>query len=252
IELHGQDQISLNYNLQVGAVTESVTVTGSEPLLQSESATVSTVIESAQIENTPLNGRNVMNLSALTPGVVPQGATSGNPLNNQSSIGNYTNPAGWNNFQIGGGVAGDNLVYVDGGPLNLPTNNWMGYIPGQDSVQEFRVETNNISSEWGGYYGGVLLFTTKSGTNELHGSVYEYFRNTVLDANSFFGNRTNVPRPPVAQNQYGVSLGGPLKKNKLFLFGNWEGFANRTGVPYTTVVPSVAETTGDFTADPAI
>ena len=252
IELHGQDQAEINFNLTVGAVSESVTVSSSEPLLQSDSSTVSTVIEEQTIADAPLNGRNVMGLAALTPGVVPQGATSGNPLNNQSSIGNYTNPAGWNNFQIGGGVAGDNLVYVDGGPLNLPTNNWMGYIPGQDSVQEFRVETNSISSEFGGYYGGVLLFSTKSGTNELHGSAYEYFRNTLLDANNFFNNRTNVKRPPVAQNQYGVSLGGPLKKNKLFLFGNWEGFANRTGVPYTTVVPSVAETTGDFTADPAI
>ena len=252
IELHGQDQAQINFNLSVGAVSESVTVTSSEPLLQSDSSTVSTVIEEQQIADAPLNGRNVMGLAALTPGVVPQGATSGNPLNNQSSIGNYTNPAGWNNFQIGGGVAGDNLVYVDGGPLNLPTNNWMGYIPGQDSVQEFRVETNNISSEWGGYYGGVILFSTKSGTNDIHGSAYEYFRNTVLDANSFFNNRTNVKRPPVAQNQYGIAFGGPLKKNKLFLFGNWEGFVNRTGVPYTTVVPSVAETTGDFTADPPI
>jgi hypothetical protein len=252
VELHAQDDLALNYGLEVGSVTQSVTVTATEPLLQSESATVSTVIEEQQIANAPLNGRNVMGLAALAPGVVPQGATNGNPLNNQSSIGNYTNPAGWNNFQIGGGVAGDNLVYVDGGPLNLPTNNWMGYIPGQDSVQEFRVETNNISSEWGGYYGGVLLFSTKSGTNELHGSVYEYFRNTLLDANSFFNNRTNVQRPPVQQNQYGVALGGPIKKNKLFLFGNWEGFADRVGVPYTTVVPSVAETTGDFTADPPI
>ena len=252
IELHGQDELALNYQLQLGSVSESVTVSTAEPLLQSESSTVSTVIEEQQIANAPLNGRNVMGLAALTPGVVPQGATSGNPLNNQSSIGNYTNPAGWNNFQIGGGVAGDNLVYVDGGPLNLPTNNWMGYIPGQDSVQEFRVETNNISSEWGGYYGGVMLFSTKSGTNTIHGSVYEYFRNTVLNANSFFNNRTNVSRPPVQQNQYGVSLGGPLKKNKAFLFGNWEGFANRTGVPYQTVVPTLAETTGDFRADPVI
>jgi hypothetical protein len=252
IELHGQDELAINFSMQLGSVSESVTVTSAEPLLQSESSTVSTVIEQEQIADAPLNGRNVMGLAALTPGVVPQGATNGNPLNNQSSIGNYTNPAGWNDFQIGGGVAGDNLVYVDGGPLNLPTNNWMGYIPAQDSVQEFRVETNNISSEWGGYYGGVMLFTTKSGTDQIHGSAYEYFRNTVLDANSFFNNRTNVHRPPVQQNQYGVALGGPLKKDKIFLFGNWEGFADRVGVPYTTVVPSGPETTGDFTADPAI
>jgi hypothetical protein len=248
IELHGQDEVALNYSLVVGSVTESVTVTSSEPLLQSQSSTVSTVIEAHQIENTPLNGRNVMNLSALTPGVVPQGATNGNPLNNQAAIGNYTNPAGWGNYQVGGAVTGQNVTYIDGGPINLMGQNWMGFIPGQDSIQEFRVETNNISSEWGGYYGGVLNFSTKSGTNDLHGSAYEYLRNTVLDANSYFNNQTGVKRPPVQQNQYGVSLGGPLKRNKLFLFGNWEGFVNRTGLPYQTVVPSVAETTGDFRA----
>ena len=248
IELHGQDEIAINYNLQVGSVTESVTVTSAEPLLQSDSSTVSTVIESQQIENTPLNGRNVMNLSALTPGVVPQGATGGNPLNNQAAIGNYTNPAGWGNYQVGGAVTGQNITYVDGGPLNMMAQNWMGYIPGQDSIQEFRVETNNIGAEYGGYFGGVLLFSTKSGTNDIHGSVYEYFRNTVLDANSYFNNQHGVVRPPVNQNQYGVSLGGPLKRNKLFLFGNWEGFVDRVGLPYQTVVPSVAETTGDFRA----
>ena len=248
IELHGQDELAINYSLTVGSVTESVTVSSSAPLLQSDSATVSTVIESQQVENTPLNGRNVMNLSALTPGVVPQGATSGNPLNNQASIGNYTNPAGWGNYQVGGAVTGQNITYVDGAPLNVMAQNWMGYIPGQDSIQEFRVETNNVSSEFGGYYGGVLLFSTKSGTNDLHGSAYEYFRNTVLDANSYFNNQTGVIRPPVNQNQYGVSLGGPLKKNKLFLFGNWEGFSDRVGLPYQTVVPSVPETTGDFRA----
>ena len=246
IELHGQDEISLNYGMELGSVNESVTVTTSEPLLQSESSTVSTVIESTQIQNTPLNGRNVMNLSALTPGVVPQGATSGNPLNNQASIGNYTNPAGWGNYQIGGAVTGQNLTYVDGALVNVVGQNWMGFIPSQDSVQEFRVQTNNISSEFGEYYGGVLLFSTKSGTNELHGSAYEYFRNTIFNANSFFNNRTNVPRPPVEQNQYGVAVGGPLKKNRAFLFGNWEGFANRTGLPYVTVVPTQAETLGDF------
>jgi hypothetical protein len=246
IDVHGQDQIALNYGMELGSVNESVTVTTSEPLLQSESSTVSTVIEASQIQNTPLNGRNVMNLSALTPGVVPQGATSGNPLNNQASIGNYTNPAGWGNYQIGGAVTGQNLTYVDGAIVNVVGQNWMGFIPAQDSVQEFRVQTNNISSEFGGYYGGVLLFSTKSGTNEVHGSAYEYLRNTVFNANSFFNNRTNVPRPPVVQNQYGVAVGGPLRRNKAFIFGNWEGFANRTGLPYVTVVPTLAETQGDF------
>jgi hypothetical protein len=252
IELHGQDEIAINYTLQVGPITETITVSASAPLLQSDSATVSTVIESRQIENTPLNGRNVMNLSALTPGVVPQGATSGNPLNNQAAIGNYTNPAGWGNYQIGGAISGGNTAYVDGGPLNLPIANWMGFIPSQDSIQEFRVETNNISSEYGGYYGGVINFTTRSGASDLHGTAYEYFRNTVLDANSYLNNRTGVARPPLQQNQYGLALGGPIKRNKAFFFGNWEGYRNRTGLPYETQVPTLAETTGDFTADTPI
>lgn len=252
IELHAQDEVAINFRLEVGSVSETITVNSGQPLLQTQSGTVSTVIESQQIQNTPLNGRNVMNLAALTPGVIPQGATSGNPLGNQAAIGNYTNPAGWDNYQIGGAVTGENLVFVDGAPLNLPTQNWIAYIPTQDSIQEFRVETNNISSEYGEYYGGVLNFTTKSGTNHVHGSAYEYFRNTVLDANNYFNNQTGVPRPPLQQNQYGVALGGPLKKNKLFIFGSWEGYANRTGLPYETVVPTAAETTGDFTADPPI
>lgn len=251
IVLHAGDEIAYDYKLQVGSRPESVTVTA-EGQLQTESATVSTVIESQQIENTPLNGRNVMNLTSLAPGVVPQGATSGNPLNNQAAIGNYTNPAGWGNYQIGGAISGANITYLDGAPLNLPTQNWMGFIPTQDSIQEFRVETNNASPEFGEYYGGVINFTTKSGTNDFHGTVYEYFRNTVLDANSFFNNRTGVPRPPVHQNQYGISVGGPLKKNKAFFFGSWEGYRNRTGLPYETVVPTPAETTGDFTADSPI
>ena len=249
IALHGQDQVDFNFHLEVGAVTESVAVTSGEVLLHTDDTTVSTVIGSQQIEDTPLNGRNVMNLAELTPGVVPQGATSGNPLGNQAAIGNYTNPAGWGDYQIGGGIAGTNTEYVDGGPLNIPISNWMGFIPTQDAVQEFRVQTNNISSEYGRYYGGVITFTTKSGTDAFHGGVYEYFRNTVLDANSFFNNRNGVARPPVQQNQYGASLGGPIKKGKAFFFFNWEGFSNHSGLPYQTTVPTVAETTGDFTAD---
>lgn len=250
IELHGQDEVAINYQLQVGSVTESVTVTA-ENALQTESATVSTVIGSRQIENMPLNGRNVMNLTSLTPGVIPQGATSGSPLGNQAAIGNYTNPAGWGNYQIGGGISGANTEYVDGAPLNLPVANWIGILPSQDAIQEFRVETNNISPEYGRYYGGVINFTTKSGTDQFHGTAYEYFRNTVLDANSFFNTAANpqVNRPPVQQNQYGASLGGPLKKDKLFFFGSWEGYKNRSGLPYLTQVPTIPETTGDFRAD---
>ena len=252
IEIHVGETALLNYQLVVGSVRETATVEASAILLDSATSTVGQVIEARQIEDTPLNGRNVMNLLALAPGVVPQGATSGAATNNQPSIGNYTNPAGWSNYQIGGGVAGQNALYLDGAPLNVPIQNWIGLIPAEDSVSEFRVDSNNLSPEFGRYYGGVISFLTKSGLNEFHGSAYEYFRNTILDANNFFNNRANIERPPLVQNQYGVSFGGPVVKNKVFFFANWEGFANRAGLPYSARVPTAAERVGDFTNDRSI
>ena len=248
VEVHVGETVSLSYTLQVGSVKETVTVEGNAIVLDTDSTTVGQVIEDRQIQDMPLNGRNVMNLLALVPGVVPQGATSGNALNNQAAIGNYTNPAGWANYQIGGGIAGQNAEYVDGAPINLPVQNWVGLVPVQDAIREFRVESNNISPEYGRYYGGVVNFSTKSGTNEFHGTLYEYFRNTLLNANNFFNNRAGVQRPPLSQNQYGVSLGGPVVKNKAFFFANWEGFANRSGLPFAARVPTAAERVGDFTA----
>jgi hypothetical protein len=249
IEIHVGETATLNYTLAIGSVRDTVTVEASAVALESATTTVGQVIEDRQIQDTPLNGRNVMNLLALAPGVVPQGATSGAATNNQPSIGNYTNPAGWSNYQIGGGIAGQNALSLDGAPLNVPIQNWVGLIPAQDGIREFRVDSNNISPEYGRYYGGVISFSTKSGTNELHGTAYEYFRNTILNANNFFNNRSKIERPPLTQNQYGISLGGPVAKNKLFFFANWEGYANRAGLPYAARVPTAAELTGDFTND---
>ena len=249
IEIHVGETAVLDYKLAVGSTRDTVIVKASAILLDSATSTVGQVIEDRQIEDTPLNGRNVMNLLALAPGVVPQGATSGAATNNQPSIGNYTNPAGWSNYQIGGGIAGQNVSYLDGAVLNVPIQNWIGLIPAEDSVSEFRVDTNNISPEFGRYYGGVVSFLTKSGSNEFHGSAYEYLRNTILDANNFFNNRANIERPPLVQNQYGISFGGPLVKNKMFFFANWEGYANRAGLPYSARVPTTAERAGDFTKD---
>jgi Carboxypeptidase regulatory-like domain len=249
IQLHLGETTTLNYELAVGSILESVTVEPSAVRLDAATTTVGQVIEKKQIEDTPLNGRNVMNLLALAPGVVPQGATSGPATNNQPSIGNYTNPAGWSNYQIGGGVAGQNALYLDGAPLNLPIQNWIGLIPAADSVSEFRVDTNNISGEFGRYYGGVISILTESGSNDFHGSAYEYFRNAILNANNFFNNRANIERPPLVQNQYGFALGGPVIQNKLFFFVNWEGYANRAGLPYSARVPTAAERIGDFTSN---
>ena len=252
IEIHVGETATLNYALTIGSVRDTVTVEASAVILDQSTSTVGQVIEGRQILDTPLNGRNVMNLLALAPGVVPQGATSGSPLNNQPSIGNYTNPAGWSNYQIGGGIAGQNALALDGAPLNVPIQNWVGLIPAEDSIREFRVDSNNISPEYGRYYGGVINFSTKSGTNEFHAAASEYFRNTLLNANNFFNNRSGTVRPPLNQNQYGLSGGGPLMRNKMFFFVNWEGFANRAGLPFAARVPTAFEQAGDFTHDAPI
>jgi hypothetical protein len=244
IRIHVGATAALNYELALGAIHDTLTVRASAVVLDSEATTVGQIIDDRQIQDTPLNGRNVMNLLALTPGVVPQGATSGAATNNQPAIGNYTNPAGWSNYRIGGGVAGQNSFFLDGAPLNLPIQNWIGLIPSQDSVSEFRVDSNSVSPEFGRYYGGIVSFLTKSGSNEFHGTAYEYFRNTVLDANNFFNNRMSIQRPPLAQNQYGLSLGGPLVKNRLFFFVNWERYANRAGLPYVARVPTAVGMSG--------
>jgi hypothetical protein len=231
--------------MEVGAVETQVLVTAAAPMLDTQSSTVGAVVEGKVIQETPLNGRNVMNLIALTPGVVPQGSSSGSVLSNQHG-GTFSNPAGWGNYQIGGGMAGQSAMFVDGQPLNGTQNNSPVIVPAQDIIQEFRVETNTVSPEFGRFAGGVVNMTTKQGSNEWHGSAYEYLRNKVFNANDFFNNRNNQPRPEWTQNQYGVILGAPIKKDKAFFFAAWEGFRLRLGDPINTPVPTTAMLNGDF------
>jgi len=256
IELHVEDQASIDYTLSVGSVSEDVTVAASTPLIETESPTVSQVIEGRQVLDTPLNGRNVMNLVALTPGVIPQGSTSGNTSNNTNG-GGFTNPFAFNNYQIAGGLAGQSSVYIDGAPVNLALGHTLAFVLPQDAIQEFRVETSVINPQYGEFGGGIINFATKSGTSKVHGTVYEYLRNNVLNANTFFNNQTivngaPVPRPEFTQNQFGASIGGPIKKNKVFYFGSYEGFQLALGVPNVGRVPTPAELNGDFRADPPI
>jgi hypothetical protein len=254
IDVQVQTATRIDATLQVGDVRQIVHVTSETPLLQTQSASLGQTIEGSNVQNMPLNGRNLMNLVALVPGVVPQGATQGSVLNNQAAIGNYSNPAGWNNYQIGGAIAGASGEYVDGVALNIIGNNpgWIAFVPVQDAIQEFKVETNNVDPAFGRFGGGVVSFSTKSGTNAFHGSTYEFFRNTVLDANNFFLNRNGVPRSKLNQNQYGATLGGPLLRNKLFFFFSWEGYQERAGLPYSGVIPTPQQLTGNFSGLPTI
>ena len=242
-----QSTSKIDLALEVGDVTQTVEVTAQTPLLQPESSSLGQVIDERKTTTLPLNGRNPLNLVALVPSVVPQGGSMSNP--------NGQNPFAWGNYQIGGGMANQSMVWLDGSPVNGSYINITALIPTQDSLQEFKVATNNLSPEYGRFAGGVVNFTTKSGTNDIHGVVWEYLRNKVLDANTFFNNKNGTPRGAFTQNQYGFNVGGPIfipkiynGKNKTFFFVDYEGFRLRQGASYTETVPTLAERGGDLSS----
>ena len=233
--------------VQVGTANETVEVTSQAALLETQQATVGQVVEGRSVEEMPLNGRNVLNLLALAPGVVPlqnvQAASAASGLMGTFAGGNY---------MISGGIPDAGIEFLDGGTINTGYINALAFVPSQDAVQEFKIESNNISPEYGGTEDGVVTMVTKSGTNQLHGSVFEYLRNTLLNSNTFFGNRAALARPPFIQNQFGATAGGPIKRNKLFFFGSWEAVRTALGTTTTYTVPTgalvSAATTGNLSS----
>ncbi len=251
VDLQIEAQVTLDYSLNVGAASDVVTVNADSSILETTSPTISQVIEGRQVQDTPLNGRNTMNLVTLTPGVVPQGGTSGAASNN-SNGGAFTNANSFGNYQIAGGLAGQSSVYLDGAPLNVLFANSVTFVVTQDAVQEFRVESSVVNPQYGQFGGGVVSFGTKPGGNRLHGTLYEYFRNTIFNANNFFNNQFAIGRPKFNQNQFGATIGGPIMKDKVFFFISYEGYRLAQGVINQGRVPTQAELNGDFTADPKI
>jgi Carboxypeptidase regulatory-like domain len=228
------DQVArIDFNLEIGATSETVSVTAAAVLLDAETSTLSTVIQNQQITELPLNGRDPIDLVALSPGIRIQGGFGG---------------AGgsWNNFSSNGGLANANSVLVEGLALDLAQMNAPAYVPPVDATQEFRVQTNAFSAENDRTAGAVVNFSIKSGTNQLHGSAYEFLRNKSLDGNDFFQNRAGNPRPKFIENQFGGSFGGPIKKNKTFYFANYEEYRLRNGSPSLTTVPTDLQKQGNF------
>src|SRR6202048_822660 len=176
-----QQSAKIDVSLGIGQASETVEVTSETPLLQSETSSLGQVVEQRKANELPLNGRNIYTLAAISPSVVPQGDTTGTPVGK--------NPVDFANYQIGGSFANQSAEYLDGQPLNIGYINLPLLTPTQDSVQEFKVQTSNLGAEWGRFAGGVINLTTKSGTNAWHGSVYEYFRNKVLNANEYFNKQ---------------------------------------------------------------
>jgi hypothetical protein len=242
-----RDQIVVNVQstprieatLQLGSLEETVSVTGEAPLLQTENASVGTVVGSRAVQELPLNGRNVLNLIAVAPTVVPQGSSDG------SLTGKNVFAAG--NYQIGGGVANQSASLYDGVPLqDMSYGNIVALTPSPEAVEEFRVQTNNSSAEFGRFTGGVINMASRSGSNSFRGSLFEYHRNKALNSNTFFGERAGLDKPPFVQNNFGGVLGGPVVRNKLFFFSSYEGYRNREGVLFRRTVPTAAMKVGDF------
>jgi Carboxypeptidase regulatory-like domain len=240
-----QQSLRIDAAMQVGDFSQTVVISAETPFLQPNTSSLGQVVEQRKANELPLNGRNVFNLVALSPAVVPQGQSSGTPVG--------TNPFGWGNYQIGGSFANQSAEYLDGQPLNIGYINLPVLIPTQDSVQEFKVQTNSLGPEWGKFSGGVINISTKSGTNVIHGEAYEYLRNRVFNANNFFNNLNAVERAPFTQNQFGANAGGPVYiprvydgRNETFWFFSWEGFRLRQGQTFTTTVPTELQRQGNF------
>lgn len=185
------DQVGgLNFAMEVGEAQETVTVEASSILLDTATATVANMVENKQVTELPLNGRSPMDLVALSPGIRVQGTFGGRLVMSGT-------PGGaWMDFSFNGGLAGGNAVLVEGLALEMSQLNTPSYIPPPDATQEFRVASNPFSAENNRTTGAVVNFSIKSGTNQLHGSLYEFWRNRDLNANDFFQNRAGNHRPP--------------------------------------------------------
>jgi hypothetical protein len=210
--------------------------------IQTSDATLGQVITSQQVADLPLNGRDFVQLATLTPGTSqetnPNSFFNGGPSSEASARGSFS-------LSVGGSRANSTDWLLDGNDNNELTSGAISILSSIDSIQEFKVLTYNYSAEWGTRGGPTVLVTTKSGTNKLHGSLFEFLRNTELDARSFFAASTEK----FNLNQFGGSVGGPIKKDKLFFFADIEQKDQRHGIPFTGLVPSLAQRNGDFSRD---
>jgi hypothetical protein len=242
VVLHVQDRLEINFEMTVGGMSESITVEGGAPLLNTSDASVSTLIGNRFVENMPLNGRSFGSLLDLTPGVVLTAATF--PDQGQFSVNGQRPDA--NYFMVDGvaanlGTSSSNLG--QGGAGQLPAVSAFGgmsNLVSLDALQEFRVQTSTFAPEYGRTPGAQVSVVTKSGTNALHGTAFEYFRNDVLDANDWFANKKGLKKAELRQNDFGGVLGGPIKKDRLFFFASYEGLRVRQPKVANTYVPSVA------------
>jgi Carboxypeptidase regulatory-like domain/TonB dependent receptor len=245
IVLHVNETVNVDYALEVGSVNETVTVMGEAPLLETAQSSQGAVIDNAKVANLPLNMRDPFTLAALTPGVQP-----GNGFFTPRV---FQEQAFQTNFSVNGGASFQNDILLDGTSNTVAGHGQLAMTPSVDAIEEFKVETSNYSAEFGRSGGGIVNIVTKSGTNSLRGTIYEFLRNRNLDANDFFSNRAGLPRPPFVFNQFGFTVGGPVVlpklyngHNRTFFFFGYEGARARRASFAAETVPTADMRLGDF------
>ena len=243
VDLHVNENKTLNIDLQVGQVTETVTVTSDAAAVETRSGEVSSLISEKQVTELPLNGRNYAQLALMVPGVSPV---------TQAGAGGAFGTRGTGldsgvDMSVNGNQSNTNLWTVDGvNNMDVGSNRTLLVFPSVDSIQEFRVERNSFSAEFGQAQGAVVNLITKGGSNDFHGSAFEFYRNDSLNATSFFLNRSGQPKAQLNYNNFGGNFSGPIIKNRVFFFWSEEWRRERRGTVLSSRVPTAAEKTGDF------
>src|SRR4051812_40625828 len=227
--------VRVDIALQIGSATESVQVTAAPPLLQTESSSLGTIETERRISELPLNGRNFIQLAYLGPGA------NGGQTGTNVSGGVFENERANEAVSVNGLRVSNNNFLLNGVDNNEFGLGGVVVLPPPDAIQEFRTEENSMSAEFG-RGGAAVNVVLKSGTNQIHGGAYEFIRNDKLDAVNYF----NQGQQPFKRNQFGAFLGGPIKKNRTFIFGDYEGSRLRESNPFISTVPTDAERAGDF------
>ena len=233
VTLQVNQELRLDISLDVGPISEELVVTAPETALRKDSSVVGTVIENRQITNLPLDGRNFLELSLLVPGVSPAAQGSANSVRGDFA------------FSVNGAREDSNSFLLDGVYNIDPKLNSVAVTPPVDAIREFELLTSTYDASFGRNVGGQVNVVLKSGSNSLHGSAYEFFRNAALDARNFFAP-ADQGDPKYQRNQFGFALGGPIVKNRTFFFVDYEGSRVREGITRVTNVPTLAERNGDF------
>jgi len=236
------------FQLEVGQLSETITVSAEATLVETSNATHGIVIDERKVVDLPLNGRNFTQLGTLIPGVVaPPGSLGGQ--NGDATPGGFGNATG--GFNVNGMRNQSNNFLMDGATNNDTFNTGFVLRPPPDAIEEFKILTHAFSAEYGRNAGSVVNVVTKSGSNTLAGSVWEFNRDNALQARNYFAPQTQ-PKPELKQNQFGGAIGGPIMRNKLFGFGYYEGYRNDSGITQNIVVLSEAQRRGDFSGGAAI